>query len=243
MNCEKCNYCTTLKTNYERHLLSKKHLDDKPNYTCNTCGYLAKTRQGFQRHLQTNCRKEPIEYTCDTCQYKTLCKQAYQKHLETKTHVNDKSKYSCESCGYLAPTKQAYNRHNCSKEPILYNCIPCEYTTSSKQSYELHLLTQIHCKICIPIKVKEVPTPLYFLNKYHRSAIKMWLHYMGYRRLSQYSKFIVYRNQLITKDEYAKVYMELENLIKQEQGFAMKYQRYAYKNNILDTSLEYPFNM
>ena len=183
---------------------------------------------------------------CLKCKYIAPTKQAYSRHITSIKHTEEKPNYRCDTCGYLAPTKQAYGRHlqvDCDKQPVDYNCIPCEYTTTSKQSYELHLLSQIHCKICMPIKIKEIPSPLYLLNKYHKSAVKMGLFYMGYRRLSTYSKFIIYKNKIISKDEYTTAYQDLENLIKQEQGYIMKYQRYAYKNDCLVEDLTYPFSM
>jgi hypothetical protein len=105
----------------------------------------------------------------------------------------------------------------------------------------MHLLSQLHCNVVKPIKVKEIPSPLYLLNHYHKSAVKMGLHYMGYRRLSYHSKFIVYRNKIISKDEYATAYMELENTLKNEEGYETKYKRYAYKNKFLVNDLDYPF--
>ena len=185
MECLKCSYHTTLKTNYERHLLSKKHLQEKTLYVCITCGYDAKTKYSYERHIKT-----------------------------------------------------------CSiDEPVDYNCLFCEYTTTSKQSYELHLLSQAHCRIMIPIKIKEIPSPLYLLNKYHKSAVKMGLFYMGYRRLSTYSKFIIYKNKIISKDEYTTAYQGLENTLKNEPAYNMKYKRYAYKNDCLVEDLTYPFSM
>jgi hypothetical protein len=94
----------------------------------------------------------------------------------------------------------------------------------------------------MPVKVKEIPSPLYLMNKYHKSAVKMGLFYMGYRRLSTYSKFIIYKNKIISKDDYSKAYTDLENLIKQEEGYINKYYRYAYKHNVLNPNLNYPFS-
>ena len=182
MECLKCNYHASLKTNYERHLLTKKHLQDKPVYTCDMCGYLAPTKQAYERHQKTFCCKEPIQYNCDACDYATL----------------------------------------------------------SKQNYDLHLTTQLHHKITRPINVKDV-TPEYLLSTYHKSAVKYGLYYMGYRRLSSHSIYIIYKNKLVSIDDYRKAYDNLENTLKQEQGYKTRYERYAYVNKHLCRDLHYPF--
>jgi hypothetical protein len=185
MDCTKCDYHTNLRTNYERHLLSKKHQYPKDDYTCLICGYLAPNRQSYLRHQKIDCLKTNIEYSCG----------------------------------------------------------PCEFSTSCKQKYEIHLLTQLHCKICTNIKVKEYPSPSYLLDKYRKSAVKMGLHYLGYRRSSRYSKYIIFQNKLVSLDDYTIAYNELEATLKNEPAYEMKYKRYAYILNRLSPDLEYPFSM
>ena len=68
--CEKCDYNTVKKNNYEKHLLTAKHLSltnsneivDKSSseYTCNVCNKTYKSRVGLWGHKK-NCSQKPIE--------------------------------------------------------------------------------------------------------------------------------------------------------------------------------------
>jgi len=57
--CEKCNYKSKTKQNFEKHLISKKHLnnDENSEYTCNHCNKKYKSYSGLWRHNK-NCKSE-----------------------------------------------------------------------------------------------------------------------------------------------------------------------------------------
>jgi len=185
-----------------------------------------------------------IVMECVKCSYKAPTNQAYDRHIASKKHLQEKPDYVCAICGYLAKTKQRYERHkevDCHP-PIEYKCQQCDYNTMCHQAYTSHISSQFHSKVCRPIIVKEIPSPSYLLQKYHKSAVKMGLQYMGYRRLSYHSKFLIYKNQLISKYDYMKAYEELENTLKNEPAYHMKYKRYAYVLDKLAPDLHYPFS-
>lgn len=70
--CEKCQYITYIKCNYEKHLLTLKHKnmqpkcnpesnqltiqDEKEKYRCKDCNVLCSYRQSYERHLKKNCK-------------------------------------------------------------------------------------------------------------------------------------------------------------------------------------------
>jgi len=57
--CKKCDYATSIKCSYDRHLLTKKHknnqLETKPIicHNCNKCGKEYKTQSGSWKHKKT----------------------------------------------------------------------------------------------------------------------------------------------------------------------------------------------
>jgi hypothetical protein len=183
---------------------------------------------------------------CTKCDYHTNLRTNYERHMQSRRHIAPKPDYNCSICGYLAPNRQSYLRHqkiDCLKPNIEYTCGPCEFSTSCKQKHDTHLRTQLHCKIFTNIKVKEIPSPSYLLDNYRKSSVKMGLHYLGYRRSSTYSKYIIFQNKLVSLDDYTTAYNELEATLKNEPAYEMKYKRYAYVNKCLSPDLIYPFSM
>ena len=60
--CEKCNYNTSRKANYSRHLLSIKHKLRKDismtGYICDICHKIYSDRSGLWKHKQKSCKKK-----------------------------------------------------------------------------------------------------------------------------------------------------------------------------------------
>jgi len=85
--CKFCDYKTALKYNYEKHILTKKHMETDNVY-----------------------EKDYEIYTCEKCDYKTALYESYKKHLKTRKHNGNNTiintyekkdvdnKYKC-SCG------------------------------------------------------------------------------------------------------------------------------------------------
>jgi len=57
-SCEKCNYNTAHKQNYERHLQSVKHLEVHEEnivcFSCDLCKYSTPDKFNYERHLKSN---------------------------------------------------------------------------------------------------------------------------------------------------------------------------------------------
>jgi hypothetical protein len=90
-NCISCNYNTNHKSNYNKHLLSKKHIE--------------------------NNQKVTNKYICDLCNYETNKKFNYDTHLISKKHklifceeIDDNEIYKCE-CSKTYKHKNNLSRH------------------------------------------------------------------------------------------------------------------------------------
>ena len=73
--CEKCEYKTHIKCNYDKHLLTLKHKkkqpksnpesnldvnDEKERFRCKECNVLCSYRQSYERHIKKNCKMRQI---------------------------------------------------------------------------------------------------------------------------------------------------------------------------------------
>ena len=70
--CEKCSITCKKKSDWERHILTSKHLFSKinENYECNKCNYLTSSLQDWNKHIKT--KKHLIDksskiHECDVC--------------------------------------------------------------------------------------------------------------------------------------------------------------------------------
>ena len=99
-DCIKCGFKSKQKTDYLRHIATKKHLQisamkkekDFVEYSCKSCNYTSTNKTDYNRHLNTNKHmKNTKEYICTTCNYNTTKKTDYDKHLLTQKHKDNKS--------------------------------------------------------------------------------------------------------------------------------------------------------
>ena len=54
--CVECDYKTTKKCNYDRHMKSKRHimkLNNTELFRCNFCSYFTKRKNNYIRHINT----------------------------------------------------------------------------------------------------------------------------------------------------------------------------------------------
>ena len=72
-SCEKCNYNTVRKSNFDTHILSAKH---KRNHNIN--------------QIISN------KYICEKCNYNTSRKSNYDNHVLSIKHVNTRIQHICE---------------------------------------------------------------------------------------------------------------------------------------------------
>jgi len=117
LKCEKCNYSTTFKHCFERHLLSKRHLEERINeYHCEKCKYTTSNKQNYERHLQSSSHLEEKtkEFRCEKCNYTTTNKQNFEIHLKSKKHTEGKQKFEpifCPCCEIQLCTSKQHIEH------------------------------------------------------------------------------------------------------------------------------------
>jgi ribosomal protein L37AE/L43A len=104
--CEDCNYNTVKKRNYEKHLLTGKHVS-----------------------LTDVNTKVAQKYCCENCNYNTVKKRNYEKHLLTGKHVSltdvntkvakSSSVYICNICNksYKSRVGLWSHKKKCSQQP------------------------------------------------------------------------------------------------------------------------------
>lgn len=92
-SCETCNYDTSDKSNLNKHLTSKKHLD-KIN----------------------NVKKVKKVYTCPECEYQTTNKSNLNKHINCKHNDLVRKKYECLACKMYLDDERHLNKHKGTKK-------------------------------------------------------------------------------------------------------------------------------
>ena len=105
--CEECKYTTIKKSSYDKHILSRKHIDKQPKpsledkYSCKDCGVVCSYRQSYERHIKKNCKmrqlnleeltKENNELKNEVNILKNLIKELFKdKKTEEKEALEEK---------------------------------------------------------------------------------------------------------------------------------------------------------
>jgi hypothetical protein len=98
--CQGCQFETTVKSTYNKHLISKKHKDKHPDETTPTL-------------LQDEKMSQQL-YECKACKFSTLTKGAYKKHEATKRHIQAKAEAEAQQTQCQA--QQTQPPHPLTKE-------------------------------------------------------------------------------------------------------------------------------
>ena len=100
--CELCDFSTSHKQNYNKHLATAKHrrvsFGNKKvlgQYYCKDCDYTAVTKQNFNKHLATGLHLETKKYSHLICSF---CNKKYKSRAGLWKH-----KKSCKFKGQSQP--------------------------------------------------------------------------------------------------------------------------------------------
>jgi hypothetical protein len=128
-NCEICNFITSRKQNYDKHLLTKKHVLNsnncvKPNrqFHCNACNITFNKNIDLVRHSES------------------------KKHLINSGKIKNENIFNCNLCCLVFDKKSAYNKHIVSKSHIFkdternkpYECNYCFEKFTEYSIYSIH---------------------------------------------------------------------------------------------------------
>ncbi len=120
-NCESCLYNCSNKKDFNKHLITKKHLKN--------------VEHGTNLHINTH-----DKYTCNLCDYKCSNRRDYNKHLSTKKHATN-TKIGINP-GKILPSKIQLHAHTSG-----YKCNKCNYSCKYERDYNKHMSTNKHERI------------------------------------------------------------------------------------------------
>ena len=110
--CESCDYITSKRSDYDKHILTAKHKKKQlllknekklsQKYLCEPCDYNTSNKTNYYKHILTAKHKKqenlsnvakldikisPQNYCRNICNYATVYKNDYEKHILTKKHI------------------------------------------------------------------------------------------------------------------------------------------------------------
>jgi ribosomal protein L35 len=100
-NCEKCQYGCNYLSEWNEHLLCKKHTGEKRKERsdkileeqCKFCHYKSNKTTNMKLHILTHHstkeeRQKEFKFYCDKCDFGTNADILFKRHLETLKHLN-----------------------------------------------------------------------------------------------------------------------------------------------------------
>ena len=85
--CFFCEYKTTRKDSFHRHLIAKHSEKKEKDTLCSVCGQVFFLYIDLKLHID---QKHPTKHECTHCEYKTNHKNHFNRHVEAK-HLERKA--------------------------------------------------------------------------------------------------------------------------------------------------------
>jgi len=107
--CVTCDYTTSNKTDYMKHLLTRKH-KNRNNLDTNS----TKLDTNSIKSIKKTPKKIAKKFTCEKCNYVTNNKSVYERHINTQKHLQNSS---------VDDTKPTHTCDICKKQYSSYNSL------------------------------------------------------------------------------------------------------------------------
>jgi hypothetical protein len=116
--CEKCSYYTTNKSNFNKHLLTKKHINrvSQIEYKCGYCSYVGKRKGDYDKHMLSR------KHLCDNTQFVSSSNISTHTNVREHTQLDNTSKLTELVHSLIEENRQLQNKLvEIAKEPKIIN--------------------------------------------------------------------------------------------------------------------------
>jgi hypothetical protein len=161
--CVECDYTTYIKCNYNKHILTKKHILESINNKCEKCKKVLKSKQSFENH-KAICRGTMNKLECGKCN---------QKFNSTRTRTSHEKICEYEIIKSKEKSKIIINNTNSNNNNITYN-ITNNINNYGSEKYD-YISNEKLEDISLNSKCKELIDLIYF-NKEHPENQNIQLH-------------------------------------------------------------------
>ena len=143
--CEECNFESSVKSNYMKHLATHSEFEAKKLKICK-CGKSFKSKSGLKLHQQTHINKDL--HHCSSCTFKTpqranLIKHLAVKHKKDENGLELKMSKACPLCPFNCMAdfqlKNHMLRKHTAKSEMKYKCSQCDYATVESAALKKHV--------------------------------------------------------------------------------------------------------
>ena len=144
--CEDCNFESSIKTNYTKHLATHHSEAPKKMKLCTKCGKSFKSKCGLKLHQQTHVEEDL--HRCSFCAFKTPQKANLIKHLAVKHKKGEngeehKMNKACPICPFKCVADHILKAHmlrkHTSKDQMKFKCSQCDYATVEGAALKKHV--------------------------------------------------------------------------------------------------------
>ena len=147
--CSICNYETTLKFQFKKHMTAHKSCNE--SHICKICKKQLMSRKTLAMHILTHSRIIR-KHKCSLCFFTTTNKLLLNNHI--KDHHTVKKIIPCKKCDKKFMSLRQLSVHKRSAHPqIKRNCTDCEFSCYSQGLMKKHankhvIINYIQCEFC-----------------------------------------------------------------------------------------------